>query len=310
MKMKNLVLAAVALLAMGAVARAGEVSVTPGGVILTYAQDPGVMDAPTASLPGISVETFNTGATSSTKYTNFVWSGVGTYDQVCVMPTNEYGGADNSDFCVQSANEGSPNNVTKTTLTLNSNSQYFGMWWSAGDANNYLTFYNGDTIVAAFSTATLLDQLKANSGGNSSPYLGNPNTGTNHGKDSGEMFAYINFFASDADTSWNKIVLYDPNSSGFESDNHADLTTWTYGSSPMPGNPLEEVTGGTANSGAGSTEVLLDGTTDGSPDYTYSAGGVASDGSSAVPEPTIIGGLLVTLAASGVILGKRKTINV
>ena len=98
-----------------------------------------------------------------------------------------------------------------STLTLDENSSYFGFWWSAGDPNNRLTFYNDDEIVAQYTTQSMFGSL------NLEPeYYGNPLSGGN----GGEPYAFINFYG-DAETSWNKIELTQASGGGgFESDNY------------------------------------------------------------------------------------------
>jgi hypothetical protein len=70
------------------------------------------------------------------------WQGVGTFDQLNVLRANQYGGAPTealpkgSPYSVQGV--GSP--VKQTILTLDTPSSYFGVFWSAGDAANRMSF--------------------------------------------------------------------------------------------------------------------------------------------------------------------------
>ena len=93
------------------------------------------------------------------------------------------------------------------------------------------------TLLAEFTTANLLKTL-------GSAYYGNPNSGSFHGMDAHEPFAFINFFAT-PNSSWSSIVLTNASKSGFESDNYASRTTVYDGSvdGAMPGNLLEAITG-------------------------------------------------------------------
>ena len=204
-----------------------------GDIVMTYAEAPG---ATNSSLADTSVFTFNNYA-NGTHLTNAVWSGVGTYDQLYVINANQYGGANGSPYSVESAKIGL-GGVPTTTLNLTTAISYFGMWWSAGDANNFLSFYSGNNLVASFSTATLLSKLP-------NTYFGNPTPGYK-GQDPAEAFAFINFYGLDG-TTFDKIVLSDPSTtSGFESDNHTVRVT-PYGSDPndtsptIPGVPVEEI---------------------------------------------------------------------
>jgi hypothetical protein len=83
------------------------------------------------------------------------------------------------------------------------------MWWSAGDPHNVLEFYNDDTLIGRFTTASLMDPLP-------SEYDGNP---MNRKLNSSEPYGFINFFA-DEKTAWDRIVMTNDSSSGFESDNY------------------------------------------------------------------------------------------
>jgi hypothetical protein len=203
-----------------------------GSVVVTYAENPG---QETSSLTGTQVENFNNLPLGID--TNVAWKGVGTFNQLYVKSADQYGGATDATHPngSQYAVEGEGSVVTSTTLKLNQSVGYFGMWWSAGDAANVLDFYNNQTLVAQFTTASLLGSLN-------SAYDGNPR---NKSLDSGEPFAFINFYGS-AGTTWNKIVLTNNASSGFEADNFTVRQT-TYNPStdgPMlPGVPVARVTG-------------------------------------------------------------------
>lgn len=249
-------------------------------LIMTYAEQPGVQVSTVADTAIFNFDSLPTGKLSQ----NVNFLGAGTIDKVYVIPANQYGGAADaayphgSPYSVESSSSGLGANVN-TTLTLNSPSAYFGMWWSAGDPNNYLYFYNDSTLVGKFDTKWL-DQKVGKT------YYGNPVPGSNKGKDSGEAFAFINFYAVKGAT-FDKIVMSNPGGSGFESDN------WTvrapaYGTvagdgSTLPGVPVESVNG---------TDVTV---------YGSGIVAVGNDGTplssvAAVPEPglwqlLIVGGL-------------------
>ena len=202
-------------------------------IVMTYAQAPGLTNS---TLAGTSVFTFN-GFANGTHLTNAVWSGVGTYDLLYIINANQYGGAAGSGYSVESARVGL-GAVPTSTLNLTTAISYFGMWWSAGDANNFLSFYSGNNLIASFSTATLLSRLP-------NTYFGNHTPGY-VGADGSEAFAFINFYGT-AGTTFDKIVLSDPSTtSGFESDNHT-IRVAAYGQDPhdtsptFPGVPVEEI---------------------------------------------------------------------
>ena len=203
------------------------------GVIITYAEDP---NAYTTSLKDTQTFDFNnlrTGRNSSVK-----WNGVGVFDRLFVKTTDIYGGAPDAKnpkgslYSLQGAGSG----VLASTLKLDTPSSYFGMWWSAGDARNVLEFYSGDTLIGRFTTASLMDPLP-------STYDGNP---MNRSINSGEPYGFINFFA-DEKTAWDRIVMTNDGSSGFESDNYTTrVEAWDpLTDGKLPGIPVVIVDGKT-----------------------------------------------------------------
>ena len=218
-----------ALLALSGVAARGQ-------VMITYAENPNDYNS---RLTGTSVYRFNDLAVGNN--TNVVWSGVGTIDQINIKGADYYGGAvDNpvsnpSRYALQSVASG----ITSSTLTFNTSSAYFGLWWSAGDVNNTLRFYNGATLIAEFKTSTLLDVIAGDSS-----YKGNP---ANRTQNSSQSYAFLNFFAMEGAT-WDRVVLSNTVSgTAFEADNYTsrvaayDPTT----DGPMPGKQLVYVNGTT-----------------------------------------------------------------
>ncbi len=204
-----------------------------GSSMVTIAENPKDF---TSSLSGTSLYDFNSLKTGVSK--NAVWEGVGTFDQIYVIPANQYGGAPSpqqpkgSNYTVQGI--GSP--VKSTTLTLDTPSSYFGFYWSAGDASNMLQFYKGKELVAQFTTKSLLGNLPGE-------YYGNP---VNRSTNKGEPYAFINFYG-DISTSWDTIVMTNASSSGFESDNYTSRTqAWTAAKDgAITGRPVVVVDGAT-----------------------------------------------------------------
>jgi hypothetical protein len=172
---------------------------------------------------------------SSGIYKNVNWSGVGTIDEVSLIKNNLYGGTPSSKIYPVDSTSGGLGGIKQTTISLNSGASYFGLYWSAGDQYNRLSFYNGNNLVSTFTTGTLMSLLPKS-------YYGNPNP-ANKGQDSGEAFGFINFFAQSG-TIFNKIVLDNAGSSGFESQ---DWTVRNTAYNPLtdgkiPGVPVAEVT--------------------------------------------------------------------
>lgn len=205
-------------------------------VIVTYAEDPGAYQS---TLSGTDVYDFN--KLSTGKSTNVVWDGVGTFDQLFVKKVDAYGGAPDSEkptgtnYSVQ----GARTSVVTSTLVLTTDYSYFGLWWSAGDARNVLSFYNGDDLISRFTTSSLLEPLPAD-------YDGNP---LNRRVNSSEPYAFINFFG-DENTSWDRIVFSNDGSSGFESDNFTTrIAAWDPAmDGELSGVVVAEVTGTTTTS--------------------------------------------------------------
>lgn len=177
-------------------------------------QSPGSI---TSNVNTFESATYNT----TTGTTTFGNSGItGTYSgSYNLLAANLYGGA------------GGTGNFISTnstyTLTLSSNANYFGLWFSALDAGNQLSFYNGSTLLYTFTAASYQAAVGACTGSNA--YCGNPNANFK-GLDSSEQFAFISF--SDTNGTFNKIVFTEsPNTGNFESDNHSVALLNSTGSS-------------------------------------------------------------------------------
>lgn len=157
--------------------------------------------------------------------TNFNGSPVtGTYTgNYAILPADAYGGANGSKYISTAGTSSS------YTLTLNQSVNYFGLWFSALDAGNSISFYNGKDLVSTFSPSNFVGLVGACSSSNA--YCGNPNNGL----DAAEQFAYLNFY--DPTGTFNKIVFDQDTSSGqFESDNQAVASLSSApGGTPLPG---------------------------------------------------------------------------
>ena len=181
--------------------------------LVTYMEHP---DAVNTSLSGTQVFDFNDLSVGLNNDVN--WKGVGSFDQLFIKKSDLYGGATDaanpygSLYSVQGI--GTP--VKTTTLTLDTPSAYFGMWWSAGDPSNVLSFYYQNDLVAQYTTASLLAVLPDSYDGNPKDRSLNPN----------EPYAFVNFFG-DETTLWDEIQFSNVSRSGFESDNYtARVEAW------------------------------------------------------------------------------------
>lgn len=173
-------------------------------------------------------ETFNSVTPSGgTLTTNFNGSSVtGTYTgNFAILSADAYGGAGGSKFISTTGLGGS------YTLALNKPVNYFGLWLSALDSGNDLSFYNNNTLVGSFTPAALIGLVGA-CPSKSNLYCGNPNSGL----DPTEQFAYLNFY--DATGGFDKVVFNQSTKTGaqFESDNQAvaTLTSAPGGSRAVP----------------------------------------------------------------------------
>lgn len=214
-----------------------------GALIVSYAEN---SDDFTTKLSNTTVFDFNSIAlgkkTTATTWTDASSNTVGSYNNLYIKAADKYGGAGNpagSNYAVVGSNF-----VSTSTLTLTTPSAYFGFWWSAGDATNVMSFYNGVTLVAQFSTDTLLTAIAG-----SPEYKGSPVTNYLN-QDNTESFAFVNFFG-ESGTTWDKIVFSNSvNASGFESDNHTSrVGAWGTQpeevGQPYPGKVFASVSGNT-----------------------------------------------------------------
>lgn len=140
-----------------------------------------------------------------------------------VLSNDQYGGHNEGNYLGISSG-------SQATLTLAAPAQYFGFYFSAGDVNNSIEIYSGDTLLTTFSTATLIAMLPDTAGTqitalngssyNTIDYYGKPGTNEN----GGEPYAYLHFIANGG-TTFDRIVLKQGEKSIFENDNHSILAT-------------------------------------------------------------------------------------
>jgi hypothetical protein len=170
----------------------------------------------TSAVQGVTTETFDGFSTGQYSSLTTAVGTLSTAGSLEIVAADIFGGAGGSgDYFSLGAQSGSADPVT---LTFNGPQSFFGIWWSAADVNNTLTFYSGATELATFNTSSVFAGL-----GNS--YYGNPN----NGGDTGEPFAYMNFNGVSG-TTFTSVVFTNngTTSTGFESDN------WSISSVPEP----------------------------------------------------------------------------
>jgi hypothetical protein len=151
----------------------------------------------------------NTTSTGGSLVTHYQGSPItGTYSGTfSVVAADQYGGAGGTGKYLTTPNTGTD------TLTLSQGVNYFGLWFSALDAGNQMTFYSNGVEVLTYTPADFIAAVGACDGSNL--YCGNPNTGL----DSGEQFAYLNFY--DLTGTFDRIDFTQITGGGFESDNHS-----------------------------------------------------------------------------------------
>ena len=114
------------------------------------------------------------------------------------------------------------------SITLTGNRKYVGFWWSAGDADNIIEFYDdSNALLASYTTPALTTLL---SGGGTitafngsqypkSAYWDNPNPPA--GRNTSEPYGYINVVLEDTTLNFRRIVIRQTGGWHFELDNLA-----------------------------------------------------------------------------------------
>jgi hypothetical protein len=181
-------------------------------------EDPGVQNAQLSNLKSVNVQDFNA-QTQGYSANGFQWQNVGSYKNTLIINADQYGGAGGTKTYFDVDTSRSGNGQTVSTLNLNTPQKYFGLWWSAGDKSNVLTFLSQGKVVESITTADVVNYIGKLA--NKSSYYGNPNAQFKN-NDSGEPFAFINFY--DVGGSFDQIQFSNIGGSGFESDNHTIAT--------------------------------------------------------------------------------------
>ncbi|MHC5595479.1 MAG: Npun_F0296 family exosortase-dependent surface protein [Nostoc sp.] len=183
-------------------------------------ENAGQQTANYSNLLNYNVDTFN-GETPGYSATGLTWKNgsatVGTYKNTLIENADQYGGAGGTGQYFDVDTNRSGGQQTVSTLNLTTPQSYFGLWWSAGDANNKLTFLSQGQVVQTLTTADVVSYI-ANLP-NKSSYYGNPNSPT---QNTGEPYAFINFY--DVGGTFDQVQFTNVGGTGFESDNHTVAT--------------------------------------------------------------------------------------
>ncbi|MEH2434389.1 MAG: hypothetical protein V7K25_09055 [Nostoc sp.] len=186
-------------------------------------EDPTVQNAQSSNLANAHVQNFD-GQTQGYNATGFTWTDAGTtigsYKNTLIENADQYGGAGGTGkYFDVNTNRGSKETVS--TLNLTTAQKYFGLWWSAGDANNVMTFLSQGKVVQTMTTANVVSYIANLS--NKASYYSNPNSPFK-GQNSGEPYAFINFY--DVDGTFDQVQFTNVGGTGFESDNHTVATDY------------------------------------------------------------------------------------
>jgi PEP-CTERM motif len=182
-------------------------AVSRAGIALTV-NAPGIQES---LEPGVITETFDTALTPPGYY-NSINSPVGFYttvkESVAVVLPDAYGGAHQTNYITVGDYAESARQVT---LSFSGAQAYFGFYFSAIDATNLVTIYDGATPLIELSATNIVPLLLGNPA-----YYGNPNNGENPS----EPYVYVNVYGTAGQT-FDRVVFRNASSSGLESDNHS-----------------------------------------------------------------------------------------
>ena len=140
-----------------------------------------------------------------------------TYDSdLIIRAADQHGGAEDQ-YGTASQHIEATSKPGTYTITMDKHQRYFGLWWSAGDASNTLSFYYQGNLIATFDTEDVINKLAELP--NELDYYCNPTTQFN-GLVCSETYAFLNFFFQGGEK-YDEIRIQATTPIGnFESDNH------------------------------------------------------------------------------------------
>ena len=179
-------------------------------------ENPTIQNKPTGN--ELFVVDFNDLTTDTTdSFTKSSASSSYTYgSDLIIRAADQHGGAEDEQGIASQHIESTTKPGTHT-ITIDQPQKYFGLWWSAGDSSNVLTFLKNGEVVATFNTQDVINKLAELPNG--SDYYCNP-TNQFNGLVCSETYAFLNFFF-EGNEDYDEVRLQAANSIGnFESDNH------------------------------------------------------------------------------------------
>lgn len=196
-------------------------AVSASAAVVVTAENAGVQNTTDTSMDVYGVETFNNRTRNQLNNftSNFGTSGAtqisGAYSGGYIRSADVFGGAGGDTRYIES--DETPYTITFTTSN-DADLNYFGLWLSALDGGNHITFYKGNVEVFAFTPATMLG-LTGNCPSRHNDYCANPNREFRN-ENKNEPYAFLNFYFKDGQ-SFDKIKFFEkPNIGDLESDNH------------------------------------------------------------------------------------------
>jgi hypothetical protein len=187
-------------------------------------ENPGVENAQLSNLVNAHVQNFDA-QTKGYSATGFQWNdgttNIGSYKNTLIMNPDQYGAAGGTGKYFDVDTNRSGNGQKVSTLNLTSPQSYFGLWWSAGDSSNVLTFLSQGKVVETMTTAEVVSYIAKQP--NKASYYGNPNSAFK-GQNSSEPYAFINFYSVGG--TFDQVQFTNIGGTGFESDNHTIATSY------------------------------------------------------------------------------------